>query len=99
MSYDKSLQILLSIIPLVNATRTGTKHQTAQVIHSKLRLKSSQWHLGKKLHQTSRVDFCLPMGIESLWFEYRDLFPELFKRYTVFCAAKNEVIQIGHFLT
>ena len=67
--------------------------------HSRLTAKSSQSHKAKKLHQLSRVDFCLPMGIESLWFRYRDLFPELIFRYRPICAAKNEVIRICHFLT
>ena len=65
--------------------------------HSKLRAKSSQSNFWEKLSQLSRVDFYLPMGSKSLWFQYRDRFPELFNSYGKKCAAKNEVIQMSHF--
>ena len=102
----KGCEIIYKNIPFFGTkmycmSPTGTTPQlpNAAMEHSRLRPKSSQWHLGKKLLQTSRVDFCLPMGIESLWFRYRDLFPELIFRYRPICAAKNEVIRICHFLT
>ena len=63
--------------------------------HSKLRVKSTHGIFGKKLYQLSSVDFPFPMGIESLWFEYRDMFPELFLSYGLFCATSSEKMENG----
>ena len=63
--------------------------------HIRLRRKSSQCHYGKKLSQRSRVDFHIPMGSEYLWFEYRDLFQELFLSYGPLCATSSEKMKNG----